>query len=207
MLIDTPIFINLGNHEGFPINQFGGPEFNTDDWLLKSTASMWSHWIDSELTVKDNIKPSAIMNYGGFYTTLARPGLRIIALHTGYMQDQNFYLSWLNETRDMASQLHWLDNILSQATKLNESVYIIQHIPINGFDSKQQHPYYNVFRNHKSVIKAVFNGHTHCDEFHLLGSYTSDISQLQEPWAVEYNPGTLWFTLHSLLFQSHFLSQ
>ncbi|ETO22095.1 sphingomyelin phosphodiesterase, partial [Reticulomyxa filosa] len=101
-----PIYCNLGNHEGFPINQFDGSP--TDSWLYEPMAELISQWVDNSFTQNDNILPSQIFNYGGFYTTLVRPGFRIIALHTGYMQGNNFYLvADGNRGRDMTGYMYF----------------------------------------------------------------------------------------------------
>jgi len=192
-----PFFCNLGNHEGFPINQFDGSP--TDDWLYEPMSELIAQWVDNVFIQEDNILPSQTFNYGGFYTTLVRPGFRIISLHTGYMQGSNFYLvADGNDARDMTGQMGWLESILGQARALNETVWIIQHFPYTSMLEEQQVLYYDVIREYADVVNNVFVGHTHCDEWQILGSFPPNVSSTNDysasyskPFAVLFNAGAV----------------
>ena len=57
---------------------------------------------------------------GGYYTTLARKGLRIISLNMNYCNNMNWWLMINN--KDPAGQLQWMIGVLEQAEKNNEKV-------------------------------------------------------------------------------------
>lgn len=52
------------------------------DWLYSEVAEQWKRWIpESE---------SETVRYGGFYSTLVRPGLRIVSMNMNYCYNQNW---------------------------------------------------------------------------------------------------------------------
>ena len=57
---------------------------------------------------------------GGFYTTLAQKGLRIVSLNTNYAYSENWWL--ILKSDDPAGQLKWLTQVLLQAEKDGEKV-------------------------------------------------------------------------------------
>ena len=107
-------------------------------------ASYWSVWLpDTE--VQSTIK------MGGYYSTLIRPGLRVMSINTQYCDIFNFWvcslllflsllsffkcLSWqlVLGIPDIAGQLEWMKDTLARAEKNNETVWIIGHIPPGTF--------------------------------------------------------------------------
>jgi hypothetical protein len=94
---DVPVFHSLGNHEAFPVNQYKGP--GGDAWLLDQACESWEYWVrrlrgelgrgvraDAECLNRPQLPRDALktLQYGGFYTARARPGLRIIAINSNY---------------------------------------------------------------------------------------------------------------------------
>jgi hypothetical protein len=169
----SPVFVSIGNHEMFPINQFNGP--GVDSWLYTNVSALWTEWINNPYVVHDTVPPSSLLAFAGYYTTLIKPGLRLIVINTGFMQTDNWYLQWTSTARDIANQLSWLENVLQQALQLRESVYIMQHLPLSHFDNSYlQNAYYAVYQKYASIIKATFCGHTHLDTYHVLSTYSSN---------------------------------
>lgn len=169
----TPVFPALGNHESFPVDQFPTPPKNS--WLMNPVARMWSYWLPSDAL--------QTVQYGGYYTTLIRPGLRLISLNTQYCDINNFYLI-LNAT-DPTEQLAWLSGVLAKAKASNEIVFIIGHIPFNdvGCLYKYSSQYERLIRQYAPIIKTQLFGHTHDDSFYL--TYSEDNSA-SDPVSVAY---------------------
>ena len=83
-----PVFFSLGNHEGLPVDNFGGPP--VDDWFNGPTAQWLADWIDTTHSVQyDSQRPSAIMAASGYYSSLIRPGLRLVSINTGFVTEGN----------------------------------------------------------------------------------------------------------------------
>ncbi|XP_068081428.1 sphingomyelin phosphodiesterase-like isoform X1 [Anabrus simplex] len=164
--VDIPVFPALGNHESSPVNVYAPPEITDDEvstqWVYEAVASHWSHWLPNETM-------STIL-HGGFYTTLARPGLRIISLNNNVCYVYNWWL--LYDSHDPGKQLQWLAETLLQAEKDGEKVHILAHIPPG--DSECHYIWNSEFRKiidrFEGTVIALFNGHTHNDAFRLFYS-------------------------------------
>ena len=99
---DIPIFFDLGNHEGLPVDNFGGP--GIDDWFNQPLSEWISTWIDTAYSSKYDIKsPSDIMSMYGYYTSLIRPKMRLISINTRYIANGNCYLTF---TLSMDGSVH-----------------------------------------------------------------------------------------------------
>lgn len=78
----TPIYYVLGNHETHPANQFAPIEITRPDlstnWMYQLAVDQW-----------DGLPKEAheTILKGGYYTTLVKPGFRIVALNSnvGYI--------------------------------------------------------------------------------------------------------------------------
>ena len=188
---NVPIFNILGNHEGQPVNQFQGPPY--DNWFNQPMSQLFAEWIDNEYSRYDDKLPSEIMSYGGYYTSLIRPGIRFIGLNTGYVQGGNYWRQWSHyPNRDMGGQLKWLNDTLYQAKVLNEMVIIGQHFPMGSFDGIFQDEYYNIYQNYKDIIKLGLFGHTHTNYYNTFGYMPTNANQPNgDPWSVFYVPGSI----------------
>jgi sphingomyelin phosphodiesterase len=95
------------------------PSRKNMSWLYDQLNNEWSRWLpgDTSKTIK----------YGAFYSSLVRPGFRIISLNGNYCNRNNFWLL-LNST-DPMGQLTWLIEELNMAETKGEKVHIIGHIP------------------------------------------------------------------------------
>jgi hypothetical protein len=80
---------------------------------------------------------------GGYYTTVVRPGLRLIALNNNVCNVFNWWI--LYETKSIKSQFQWLHDVLLAAEKAGEKVHILAHIP-NG-DEDYHQPCAREYRN------------------------------------------------------------
>jgi Calcineurin-like phosphoesterase len=116
----------LGNHEGFPCDQFDLTH-GTHQWVLNYAGNLWKQWLTKESY------ESFVSN--GRYSQL-HPGtkLRIVAINTFLYDVLNSYL-WKNST-DPQQNIEWIEKTLSNAEANNESVIIIGHIPPTLSDSE-----------------------------------------------------------------------
>ena len=87
------------------------PEFS-NAWLYDEAARQWASWLPAEV--------SETIRYGGYYTTLAKPGLRIVSMNMNYCYNLNLWT--LSVSQDPASGLLWLSQVLEQAEAANEKV-------------------------------------------------------------------------------------
>ena len=92
-------------------------------WLYNGVADLsWAQHINSEdlQTFRRN----------GFYSTLVRPGLRIISINTNFCAGENFFL--LLGFADPAGQLAWLAEELLRSEEAGEKVHILGHHPLHS---------------------------------------------------------------------------
>ncbi|KAF5302364.1 hypothetical protein FQA39_LY10403 [Lamprigera yunnana] len=177
-----PIYPILGNHEPHPVNLFSltsenNHEINTK-WIFNLSAEHWLHWLPS-----DDTKNTILQ--GGYYTTLVRDKLRIIALNSNVCFTLNFWLFY--DDVDPFGQLQWLADTLAEAEKNKEFVHIISHVPTG--DGQCLHnwsdQYVKIIQRFAHIITAQFNGHTHNDDTIVFFDIES------KPINVAFNGGSL----------------
>lgn len=155
--------------------------------IMQQLASFWSQWLD-----KDAIETFLI---GGYYTQLAKPGLRIVSLNTIFYYHSNrmctnlvcnglllvFFFSFINihlfnsfpTQTDPSGQLAWLSSTLASARAANEKIWLIAHVPpgfhekfgINNFWTQFTAPYLATLSGYSDVIVTQIYGHDHTDSF------------------------------------------
>ncbi|XP_077989820.1 sphingomyelin phosphodiesterase-like [Glandiceps talaboti] len=181
----TPIFPAVGNHESAPADNFPQPfvdEKFSIRWLYEALADTWIYKMDwlPERT-RDTIEK------GGYYTTMIKPGLRVVSMNTMFCYNLNFWL-YLNTT-DPADQLQWLISVLQSAEDNEEKVYIIGHIPpgIGDCLKRWSWNYYTIINRYESTVAGQFFGHTHTDSFEIF--YDEDT--FSRPLSVAYIAGSV----------------
>uniref|UniRef100_A0A8C0B7T3 Sphingomyelin phosphodiesterase acid like 3B n=1 Tax=Buteo japonicus TaxID=224669 RepID=A0A8C0B7T3_9AVES len=118
---------------------------------------------------------------GAFYSEkLPSPRTRgrMVVLNTNLYYDKN------NETageEDPGGQFQWLEETLTNASRADEMVYIVGHVPPGFFEKKRGMPwfrsgfnerYLKIVQKHHRVIAAQFFGHHHTDSFRMFYSDT-----------------------------------
>ncbi|XP_014804684.1 PREDICTED: acid sphingomyelinase-like phosphodiesterase 3b isoform X2 [Calidris pugnax] len=166
---DTKVYAAMGNHDFHPKNQFPGKEHR----IYNRTAELWQPWLN------DTSVP--IFRAGAFYSEkLPSPRTkgRMVVLNTNLYYDQN------DETageEDPGGQFQWLEETLTNASRTNEMVYIVGHVPPGFFEKKRGKPwfrsrfneqYLKIVQKHHRVIAAQFFGHHHTDSFRMFYSDT-----------------------------------
>ncbi|XP_031234800.1 acid sphingomyelinase-like phosphodiesterase 3b [Mastomys coucha] len=162
---DTKVYAALGNHDFHPKNQFPAQSNN----IYNQVAELWRSWLSNE--------SYALFKRGAFYSEkLPGPGRagRVVVLNT------NLYYTNNEQTAGMADpgeQFQWLGDVLSNASRHGEMVYIIGHVPPGFFEKTQNkawfresfnEQYLKVIQKHHRVIAGQFFGHHHTDTFRMF---------------------------------------
>ncbi|XP_012353812.1 acid sphingomyelinase-like phosphodiesterase 3b isoform X2 [Nomascus leucogenys] len=78
---------------------------------------------------------------------------------------------------DPGQQFQWLEDVLTNASKAGDMVYIVGHVPPGFFEKTQNkawfregfnEKYLKVVRKHHRIIAGQFFGHHHTDSFRML---------------------------------------
>ncbi|NXK40978.1 ASM3B phosphodiesterase, partial [Piprites chloris] len=165
----TKVYAAMGNHDFHPKNQFPGKGHR----IYNQTAELWRPWLsDASLP---------LFRAGAFYSEkLPNPGTRgrMVVLNTNLYYDQN------DETaaeEDPGGQFQWLEETLTNASRADEMVYIVGHVPPGFFEKKRgrawfrrgfNERYLGIVQKHHRVIAAQFFGHHHTDSFRMFYSDT-----------------------------------
>ena len=160
---NIPIYPSFGNHEANPTNQFA--PWSIDNPNL-STRSLYEHAANTWYWLPESAKET--LRFGGYYTALVRPGLRVIVLNNCDCYTSNWWL--LYDITYPAVQLNWLYETLLAAEANNEKAHILSHMPTGAGDYYKvcSREYVRIVERFWNTISAQFNGHTHQDRFNLF---------------------------------------
>ncbi|CAF1448185.1 unnamed protein product, partial [Adineta steineri] len=199
------VYAAVGNHEAAPCNLFPTPVIKTDNisWLYEVLADSWINTFGLPNDTRETILR------GGFYTTVIRPGLRMISLNTNYYHHDNYWL-FINST-DPLNQVEWLIQWLQYAENHGEKVHIIAHHPPKECFAAFGWNFDRVVNRFENTISGQFYGHTHKDEFNMW----YDENDHQRPISMAYiapslttesflNPGYRIYTLDGEYPQSSY---
>lgn len=117
-------------------------------WLYDQLDIEWSRWLPSETSIT--------IKRGAFYSTLAKPGLRIISINGNYCSRFNFWL--LKNNIDPVGQLSWLVRELELSESNDEKVHIVGHIPPGYSDCIRvwSRNFYRIISRRVSNLEANF---------------------------------------------------
>ena len=117
--------------------------FPTDSALASNVSGEWLYSGIADLDWADSLEPEArdLFRQNGFYSSLVRPGFRIISLNTNFCQGENFFL--FLDFSDPADQLAWLAEELLKAELAGSWSFTIlpdnqnrnDHVEVRGFIS------------------------------------------------------------------------
>jgi len=144
----------LGNHDTYPVDQL--PKKPLNKYITNSISKQWSKLLNTDT-------PN-IVNYG-YYTTLVKPGFRIISLNSLYFLSNNYLCPNCG-----VEQLNWLESTLHYAVLHKEKVWIIGHVLPNGGGITKFFSYHfqQIFSRYNQIILSNFWGHTHYDQYFLI---------------------------------------
>jgi sphingomyelin phosphodiesterase len=86
--------------------------------LYDVAARQWARWLPAEV--------ASTIRYGGYYTAVILPGLRVISLNTNYCYTGNWWT--LSKSQDPASSLLWLNKVLEDAERAGEKVILLINV-------------------------------------------------------------------------------
>ena len=159
---DIPIYPAIGNHEKSPPDVF----FGSETILLHGLGKIFRKYLTKE--AYDSLSQF------GYYTMMHKnTNLRIVSLNCVICDSMNFNL--IGDSFQVAKMFKWLENVLSEAEKNKERVYLLDHIPL--FTS--QHTSDCTFRlkilieRYQDIISGYISGHTHKDEITLVKEYSN----------------------------------
>lgn len=181
---EIPFFPVMGTHEPNPRNLFAplylARRDLSSEWVYDFHANQWAGSILPEET-RETIRN------GGYYTVLAREGLRIIALNNNECFHINHWMIY--DPSYLTVQLNWLNEQLFAAEEAGEKVHILLHLPggegtcLNAWTRE----YRRIVDRYWDTISAQFNGHTHRDEFYVF----YDLDNPDFAVNVEFNGGSV----------------
>lgn len=94
----------------------------------------------------------------------------------------------MHSTDYFADQLHWFRQQLAEAKEEGQKVHVIAHIPANDMNCYKgwAREYQKIVEEFSETIVAVFNGHTHEDEFNVYYS----VADQSKATGVAFNGGS-----------------
>ncbi|KAK7076989.1 Sphingomyelin phosphodiesterase [Halocaridina rubra] len=192
-----PVFPAIGNHESHPVNAFPQPYIDNEydiSWLYDEIRTLWSTWLPPEVAQS--------VAYSAYYSTLIKPGLRVLSINTNYCYGFNWWLIY--DDVDPGTELDWMAKELDAAEAAGEKVYLISHIPPGHDDCTKtwSHEYNKIVFRYESTIAGLFYGHTHKDHFMMFYDpvettrpyHVAYIAQSQTPYH-KLNPGYKVYTI------------
>ena len=157
---DIPIYPTIGNHEKAPPDVFIGSE----TILLHGLSNIFRKYLTQE--AYDDFS-----QYGYYSMLYKDTNLRLVSLNCILCNSMNFHL--ISNSIQVAKMFKWLENVLNEAEKKGEKIYLIDHIPMYS----SQHTYDCSIRlkilidRYQNIISGYISGHTHRDELTLIKEY------------------------------------
>jgi hypothetical protein len=178
----TAILPTLGNDDSY----CGDYMIEPDGPFLKMFAQVWAPLIGAE---EDAETFRSTFERGGYYT-LRLPQLRkhrLIVLNSVFFSVNYLNACGTSTQTPALDELRWLEQTLQRASGEGEKVWLLMHVPagINSYNSVEgvtrggppvtfwQPELTSVFKQivqrHASSLDIAFVGHTHMDDFRVLG--------------------------------------
>eukprot|EP00826_Nyctotherus_ovalis_P048952 TRINITY_DN582_c0_g2_i9.p1 TRINITY_DN582_c0_g2~~TRINITY_DN582_c0_g2_i9.p1 ORF type:complete len:508 (+),score=109.11 TRINITY_DN582_c0_g2_i9:192-1715(+) len=160
-VLKVPVYSVLGNHEGYPCDQFDATGANQHQWVIEGALDAWRDWFTPQM--KETFRRN------GCYSVVV-PGttLKLIALTPFTMMSSNRYL-WGNQT-DPLGVLKWFEEELHDGEEKGQSVIIFSHLPPNHppFNPYWSERYLVLVERYTNIIRGLLYGHVHQDYFTIL---------------------------------------
>lgn len=156
------IYATFGNHDYYPSGLFPphGNEIYNASYLI------WKEWINETTQEEAFLK-------GGYYTDLANPKIRIVALNSNMYYTKDTVTS---NIEDPADQFKWMETVLLHARETSEKVILTGHVP-PGYTTPRgvlwmtktfNQKFIDIISSYADVIVAMHFGHEHHDSFRLF---------------------------------------
>ncbi|CAH1772935.1 unnamed protein product [Owenia fusiformis] len=155
------VFPTIGNHETYPGNLYYLPRQEIQDMNR-----MFTEWWRPLANFSDeNVRT---WQANGYYTTLIRPGLRILTFNSNYGYTMNFYNLLNVDTLELVQLKTFMNDTLQTARNNNEKVIMLGHHPTGSAQNHWGRFYTELVLQFGDVIALQQCGHTHRDHFTML---------------------------------------
>ena len=157
-----PVYPVIGNHEVYPNDLWK----SGNEEVFQNLADIYKDYFFEDQAYE------SFRKYGYYTEKHPNTNLRIVALNCLYCDTVNYHHLSSNHT-EAKQEFIWLENVLREAEKNNEFVYILDHFPINGgFTlvecSKRLRA---IFDRFDYIIRGYFSGHNHLDDIAPVRRY------------------------------------
>jgi sphingomyelin phosphodiesterase acid-like 3 len=188
---ETRILITPGNND----DECGDYDIKADGPFLSDTARLVSKLAGAGGPLKADWR--ALGSYS--FQPPSIPGLRILSVNTVFFSNKYQAASFAHACAPVTSDagertFSWLEKKLAEAKQAKQKVWLMFHIPpgIDGYASMTQmehvpaaqcgkaivpmwkpmwtERFSGVVQQYQSTISAIFAGHTHTDDFRLIGT-------------------------------------
>ena len=159
---EIPIYPALGNHEKYPSDLYIGDEAE----LLENYGQIFKDYFYEEQAFE------TFRKYGYYTEKYKDTNLRIVVLNCLLCDAWNFYI--IGGRHEAAKkEFIWLEEVLRQAEKNGEYVYLIDHFPINSnFQLTECAQRLRALLDRFDyIIRGFFSGHTHLDDISPVRTY------------------------------------
>ena len=159
---EIPIYPALGNHEKYPSDLYIGDEAE----LLENYAQIFKDYFYEDQAFE------TFRKYGYYTEKYKDTNLRIVVLNCLLCDTWNFYI--IGGRHEAAKkEFIWLEEVLRQAEKNGEYVYLIDHFPINSnFQLTECAQRLRALLDRFDyIIRGFFSGHTHLDDISPVRTY------------------------------------
>ena len=157
-----PIYPALGNHEKYPADLYQSPEEN----LLERYANIFKDYFYEDQAYE------SFRKYGYYTEKYKDTNLRIVVLNCLICDAWNFYIIG-GRHQAAKDEFIWLENVLRQAEKDGEFIYLIDHFPINSNFQLTEcaQRLRALIDRFDYLIRGYFSGHTHLDDISPVRTY------------------------------------
>ena len=159
---EIPIYPALGNHEKYPSDLYIGDEAE----LLENYGQIFKDYFYEDQAFE------TFRKYGYYTEKYKDTNLRIVVLNCLICDTWNFYI--IGGRHEAAKkEFIWLEEVLRQAEKNGEYVYLIDHFPINSnFQLTECAQRLRALLDRFDyIIRGFFSGHTHLDDISPVRTY------------------------------------
>ena len=159
---EIPIYPVIGNHEKAPPDIYYGSE----TVLLHGLSKVFRRYLTQEAY--------DTFSQFGYYTMLHKDtNLRLVSINCNVCNSMNFHL--IGDVSQPVQMFKWLENVLSEAERNNEKVYLLDHLPL-----RSSHQTYDcsirlkiLIERYQDIISGFISSHTHSDEINLIKEYSN----------------------------------
>ena len=156
-----PIYPILGNHEIYPNDEFNENEID----FYEKMAKIYKKYLSKDAY-------DTFRQYGYYTMKHLNTNIRIVAINCLVCDTWNYNL--INSDKKSAKLMfNWLENVLREAERKKEYVYILNHFPLTGSFSLEEctKRFIALFDRFEYTIRGIFSGHTHKDDIGPVYKY------------------------------------